>query len=219
VLACALLLAAGNTFAEGIRCTFGGIGIESDSLCVDVSASGLFDKEVLRGLKKGMTAGVEYQVQVWEKRPNWFDVLAFERIFRMKVSFDSWERKFRLARPDREDVLADEQGIEQQCGTVSRLKIGPRTRLKADASYRLVVRVVFQPMSMENVQEIKRWLSGEADNLNAKSIKTKKSPIKSAGDWMLGFLVNVSGFGDRIATSGSRIIEMENGMPVFRQGE
>jgi hypothetical protein len=216
-----LLFAAAAQWCEAQDAAFrfDSVRTERDSMSVDVSVDGLFDNETLRGLRKGMTAGIEYQIQIWEERKNWFDALVAERTIRMKIGYDAWERKYRLVRPDTADLVTDEQGMRRRCGSLSCFTVAPCRKLAPGRRYRLLAHAVFQPMSMENMAEIKRWLSGEADDLNAKSLKAKKSPVRSAGDWLLGLVVNVSGFGDRVTTTVSPVLVIENGEPVFLRGE
>jgi hypothetical protein len=56
------------------------------------------------------------------------------------------------------------------------------------------------------------------DDINAKSIKRSKSPWKSVGDWLLGFVVNVSGFGDREILATSPEIVLENDAVLLKPG-
>jgi hypothetical protein len=197
---------------------FESVLIESDSLRMDFAVDSLFSREVFRGLKKGMTAGLEYQVQLWEKRSGWFDMVVAETGQRMKIGYDNWERKFTVMHADRTLLFKNEEEAGRHCSRLTRFGITGKDQLKPARAYRIFVRVLFQPMSMENVEEIRRWLSGKADDLNAKSIKRSKSPLKSAGDWLLGFVVNVSGFGDREFTAESPEFTAENGVLVIVGG-
>jgi hypothetical protein len=197
---------------------FESVQIESDSLRMDFIVDSLFNREVFRGLKKGMTAGLEYQVQLWEKRSGWFDMVIAEAGMRMKIGYDNWERKFTVMHSDRTLLFMNEEDAGRHCSRLIRFRITGKNQLKPARAYRIFVRVLFQPMSIENVEEIRRWLSGKADDLNAKSIKRSKSPLKSAGDWLLGFVVNVSGFGDREFTAESAEFTVANGVLLI-QGE
>jgi hypothetical protein len=191
---------------------FESVRVETDSLRMDFKVDSLFNREVFRGLKKGMTAGLEYQVQLWEKRSGWFDMVIAETGIRMKIGYDNWERKFTVMQSDRTLLFMNDEEAGRHCSRLTRFRIAGMDQLKPTRAYRIFVRVLFQPMSMENVEEIRRWLSGKADDLNAKSIKRSKSPLKSAGDWLLGFVVNVSGFGDREFTAESPEFTLENGV-------
>jgi hypothetical protein len=201
--------------ARNTPCRFESVRIESDSLRMDFAVDSIFDREIFRGLKKGMTAGVEYQVQLWEKRSGWFDLVVVECGQRMKIGYDNWDRKYTVMRSEATNKFTDEREAGHQCSRLIRFPIAGRDQLKPGRAYRILVRVVFQPMSIENVQEIKRWLSGEVEDINAKSIKRSKSPLKSAGDWLLGFVVNVSGFGDRELSAESPEFAMRDGSVVF----
>ena len=183
---------------------------------MDFSVDSVFNREIFRGLKKGMTAGLEYQIQLWEKRRGWFDMAVAECGVRMKIGYDNWDRKFTVMQLDQTTRFADEEDAGRHCSRLIRFRIAGKDQLKPERTYRIFVRAVFQPMSIENVQEIRRWLSGKADDINAKSIKRSKSPLKSAGDWLLGFVVDVSGFGDREFTAESPEFALENGTITIR---
>ena len=206
-----------SAFAKDKPYRFESVRVETDSLRMDFAVDSIFDREIFRGLKKGMTAGVEYQVQLWEKRSGWFDLVVAECGLRMKIAYNNWDRKYTVMRSDVTKRFADEQEAGRQCSRLNGFPIAGRDQIKPGRAYRILVRVVFQPMSIENVQEIKRWLSGEVEDINAKSIKRSKSPLKSAGDWLLGFVVNVSGFGDRELAAESPEFAMEEGAVVIRE--
>jgi len=218
---CVRLLCLLSIFSASVRAgqkpyRFDSVLIESDSLRMDFIVDSLFNRDVFRGLKKGMTAGLEYQVQLWEKRRGWFDMVIAECGLRMKIGYDNWDRKYTVMRLDRTIRYSNEEEAGRNCSRLVRFRIVGKDRIKPERTYRIFVRVVFQPMSIENVEEIKRWLTGKAEDLNAKSIKKSKSPLRSAGDWLLGFVVNVSGFGDREFTAESPEFTAENGVLTIR---
>lgn len=180
--------------------------------------SGLFDRETFRSLRKGMTAGLEYQIQVWGERDGWFDAVIDETVLRMKLGYDNWERCYTVMRPGGTTRFQEDSAAERDCCRIRGVGLVRRDRLKPGRTYHVLVRAVFEPMSVESLHEIGRWLSGEVDDLNAKSLRRKHSPIQSAGDWLLGFVVNVSGFGDREFTAESPPLTVEDGAVRFRDG-
>ena len=158
----------------------------------------MFNKDVFQGLQKGMTAAVEYQIQLWKQQKNWVDQLVTETTYRMKIGYDAWERRYVLMRATGESVFLDEDGVWEQCARLSAFPLLEAGKLEPERRYRIVIRITFQPMSMENVEDIKRWLSGEAEGINPTAIRTDQSPLKKAGDWLLNLVVNLSGFGDKV---------------------
>jgi hypothetical protein len=216
-LLCLLMVFSASANAKQKAYRFESILIENDSLRMDFTVDSVFNRDIFRGLKKGMTAGLEYQVQLWEKRSGWFDMAVAECGIRMKIGYDNWDRKFTVMQLDQTTRFANEEDAGRHCSRLTHFWITGKDQIKPKRQYRIFVRVVFQPMSIENVEEIKRWLSGKVDDLNAKSIKRSKSPLKSAGDWLLGFVVNVSGFGDREFTAESPEFALENGVVAIRE--
>lgn len=215
-LACLLFL-AGRTDAG--QCRFDSVAVSGDSVIVGFEMSGLFDRETFRSLRKGMTAGLEYQIQVWGERDGWFDAVVDETVLRMKLGYDNWERCYTVTRPGGTARFQEDSAAERDCCRIRGIGLVRRDRLKPGRTYHILVRMVFEPMSVESLHEIGRWLSGEVDDLNAKSLRRKRSPVKSAGDWLLGFVVNLSGFGDREFTAESPPLVVENGNVRFRAGE
>ncbi|MDM7925830.1 MAG: DUF4390 domain-containing protein [bacterium] len=211
-LACLLLL-AGRT--DAAQCRFDSVAVSGDSVIVGFEMSGLFDRETFRSLRKGMTAGLEYQIQVWGDRDGWFDAVVDEKVLRMKLGYDNWERCYTVMRPGGTARFQEDTAAERNCCRIRGIGLVRRDRLKPGRTYHILVRMVFEPMSVESLHEIGRWLSGEVDDLNAKSLSRKRSPVKSAGDWLLGFVVNLSGFGDREFTAESPPLIVENGNVRF----
>lgn len=217
VVLSALLLLSGR--AGAAQCRFDSVRVESDTVVVGFEMTGLFDRETFRSLKKGMTAGLEYQVQVWGERDGWFDAVVAETVLRMKLGYDNWERCYTVMRPAETARFQEDTAAERNCCRLRGIGLVRRDRLKPGRTYHILVRAVFEPMSVESLHEIGRWLSGEVDDLNAKSLTRKRSPVKSAGDWLLGFVVNVSGFGDREFTAESPPLVLRNGTVLLQAGE
>ena len=182
---------------------FGQISIEKDTLKINFQVFDLFNKEMLQGLQKGMTAAIEYQIQIWRERPRWVDQLIAERIIRRKVNFDQWEKRYVLATSPEEQQFMSEHRIRERCSQLVDIPIVPSSKLTIGDQYIIAMKIVIQPMSVENYQEIRRWLAGEVKEINPKAIRTTKSPGKKAGNWLLGLVLNLTGFGDRIITAKS----------------
>jgi hypothetical protein len=199
-------------------CRFDSVTVERDTVVVGFSVEGLFDRETFRSLKKGMTAGLEYQVQLWGERDGWFDAVVAESVMRMKLGYDNWERRYTVMRSAGTARFQEDSAAEHDCCRIPAVRLVRRDRLKPGRTYHILVRAVFEPMSVESIHEIGRWLTGEVDDLNAKSIRRQRSPVKSAGDWLLGFVVNVSGFGDREFTAESPPLLLKNGTVVLQAG-
>ena len=174
---------------------------------------------MLQGLQKGMTAAIEYQIQIWKERPRWVDQLLAERIIRMKVNFDQWEKRYVLATRPEERQFMTEDRIRERCSRLVDIPFVPAAKLSIGDQYVIAVKIVLQPMSVENYQEIRRWLAGEMKEINPKAIRTTKSPGKKAGNWLLGLILNLTGFGDRVITAKSPSFIWKNESVIFENEE
>lgn len=207
--------ASGLTGAKQYQ--FQNIKIEEGVLVFDFELLHLFNEDVLKGLRKGMTAAIEYRVQLWEERRYWFDRMVLEKTNRMKIGYDNWEKCYVLMRPQETPVLLGEEHIQDQCSRWNGYRIAEHDQLKTGNRYVIVVKAVLQPMSVDNYEEIKRWLAGEVRDLNPKALKSSESPDEKAGDWLLGLVLNLTGFGDRVITAKSPAFWLENGTVIIEK--
>jgi len=219
IVACCLfsiiLLLPISGLAKKKKHHFGEIKGEKGVLLINFQINDLFQKKVIQGLQKGMTAAIEYQIQLWKERPHWADQLVAEEIIRMKVNFDNWERRYVLDTPREEPRLLNEDRIREQCSQLIDFPLAPLEKLVPGSKYTVAVKAILQPMSIESYQEIKRWLAGEVKEINPKAIKSSKSPGKKAGNWLLGLVLNLTGFGDRVITAKSSVFTWRDGAVVF----
>ncbi|HEX9935233.1 MAG TPA: DUF4390 domain-containing protein [bacterium] len=188
---------------KGQNWRFNEIHVKDGRLRIHFYIGTLFNRDVFSSLHKGMTAAVEYQVQLWKEQVHWADQLVAEEFCRMKIAYDGWEKRYAITFRDGSVVLVNEDGVWEHCAKLNGYPILDAEKLEPNRRYRIVIKVTFQPMSIENVQDIKRWLSGEAEGLPSSEPSTSKAPLKKAGDWMLGLVVNLSGFGDKVVIAKS----------------
>lgn len=201
-----LLFSAGSlSNARGKPWSFGPVRVKGDHLVFNFKAGNLVDEQILRGLRRGMTAAIEYQVQLWKKNNRWMDELVSESLVRLKVTYDNWEKKYLVLLGKNRPHWLAEESVRDRCSNLTDFPAGRLEDLRDGSQYYIKIRVLLRPMSIENYQEIKQWLTGEMKDIDSKSIAKSKSPGKKAGNWFLGLVLNLTGFGDRTVTAkGSR---------------
>ena len=69
------------------------------------------------------------------------------------------------------------------------------------------------PISIENYKEIQRWIVGEAKEIDTKVIKQPKK----AGNWVLGVVLNLSGFGDQVINARSQSFLIDSNKLIFNK--
>ena len=209
------LLIPNSGLPRGKNYRSGEFKIENGQLLANFHVRDLLNTDVIKALQKGMTAAVEYEVQIWRDRSGWVNQLVVENRFRMKVSYDAWERRFILAERRGEYRLMNEDRVREKCSELIDFPLTPVENLDENGRYFVTVKVVLQPMSVESYNEIKRWLAGEVKELHPKAIKQTRDPGKKAGDWLMGLVLNLTGFGDRVINAKSASFTWENGQIIL----
>ncbi|MBN2102841.1 DUF4390 domain-containing protein [bacterium] len=212
-----ILSAAPITQARQVRIDFDTLYVESQTLMGSLHIHNLLDKQSIKALRKGMTAIIEYRAQIWHEKNRWVKSMIHERYRRLKINYNHWERKYQVFFQDGQSRLYEEQELIDYCQQLSAFKIIDIHSLTEGYRYRVVAQVLFRPMSMENIQELKQWLSGEADEFDPGDIKISKSPWKKAGDWILNVFVNLTGFGDQVITGKSPLFYLTNGQLLLEE--
>lgn len=211
-----LLISAGHAESAGIR--FDSLRVESQTVVGNVRIHELMDKEIMRGLRKGMTAVIEYRVQVWQEKSRFIKSLVHEQFRRIKINFDHWERKYQVQLKEDRIRLFDETELMEYCQHLHAFQMIRTDKLEYGCRYRIVVQASVKPMSVENMKELKQWLSGEADDFDPKDIRISKSPWKKTGDWVLNVFINLMGLGDHVLTGTSSGFYVADGYLLRDEG-
>jgi hypothetical protein len=198
------------------RVVFDSLSVDSGTLIGTLHIDHMIDKQTMNGLRKGMTAIIEYRIQIWHAKNRWVKTPIHERVRRFKINYDHWENKYAVFDREGESQLFDEKDLVDYCQHLPRFKIGSLDILKPDRVYRLVAQIMIKPMSVENLEELKHWLSGEAGELDTRDIQLKRSPLKKVGDWAMRVLVNLTGFGDRIIEGRSPLFTVTNDTLILK---
>jgi len=199
------------------RYHFGEIKATDGHIVINFELRKLFSAELLDGLKKGITAGIEYKVQLWKDRSRWFDQMLIEKTYRMKVSFKSWDKRYTVVTGNGQTVSLNEDRFCQKCSCLDDFQIIEVKKLNPETKYYIAIKVVISPISVENYQEIKQWLTGEVKKLKSNPAKSSESSGKKAGDWLLNLVLNLTGFGDQTITARSSVFLWKNSMAVYNK--
>lgn len=202
ILVLILLLTSGLS-AKDKKALFHDIRAESGQVTAHLEVVELLDDDLIQGLQKGMTAALEYQVQLWEERTGWADRLLEERYHRMKLAFDPWSKRFTVETREGPPLLLSEEALRQRCADLESLRVAPLDMLEKDKSYYIGVRIILKPVSMESMEEISKWLGGEVKAIDPKAVIQAQPSTKKTSRWLMGLVLNITGFGDRVITAKS----------------
>ncbi len=178
-----------------------------ESLWVEARMSDLFSPRVEESLSRGMPARVQLRAELWRKRTAWFDKLEASTDGQFRVQFDAWARVYRVQR--RGSPIALVGSLDSLRSELSRpiaMQFSPATRLQSGGRYYVAVYATVQPLSVEDVEQLEGWLSGEVDTQRGEGFGAITELPRS----MFDAVRNFAGFGDQRARALS--VEFDDGI-------
>lgn len=179
------------------------VKINLDRLLLDFCVEGIIDQKAVEGLQNGLTSTIEYQIQLWEQRSGWVNNLITSRDVRMKVFFDNWENKYKIISSEEERTTSSLETVREKCSQFKNIEVVLLDKLKKKKKYFITVKAILRPLSVENYQEIKNWISGQAKNLELKQLDDTEQQEKKVTGGMFKIFLALTGFGDRVVSGKS----------------
>ena len=170
-----------------------------------------FSDRISQTVDRGMPVTVVVTVDIWQERSGWFDRLVGEQQVVLRAYRNSWSDDFTLRR-DREPerTLADLATLESEIARPMRVRAVPLARLATGERYYAIVQVAVKPLTVEDLEAVEQWLSGEAK----RSGKPGPGSIAKLPRYLVGILANLSGFGDEVGRWRSGTFTLES-LPVL----
>lgn len=151
-----VLLAVIPSTADEIR-----VGRSDDQLTVGFGLDRVLGEEVLESLRSGLPSRVRHRVQVWQQRSTLWDRQVLERQRGFRVVFDLIEETYDLF--DEAGLLEtnlDLPELEERLAEMPPAPLCELERLDEGDRYYVVVEIVVEPLSVEEVRDLERWLQG-----------------------------------------------------------
>ena len=210
----------------GMRVIIDSLYVEDGALRVDFHCDSAVTVKLLDGLRRGLTASVSYHLQLWHKR--WFSDLIAERRLEWKATFDHWEQKYVVIANGERRLTSSAVTVREKWTKHQALWLIETSRLQPGRDYYLAIEAFLEPVSKENLREIRGWLAGEvrgsktttaADSAGQKgddeSRPLNAAPPDSTAERpgvklrLLETLMNLIGFGGKKARARSAIFQIE----------
>lgn len=168
--------------------------LTNGSLWVQVTIADPFSSRIQESLSRGMPARLQLHAELWRRRSGWFDRM--ERSFdaELRMRYDVALEGYRLERTNASPYLVST--VDSLAWVVSRPMMLPIARVDAlqpDARYYVAVTATLKPLSVEDVQEIEGWLSGEVQTQGGSGFGVITGLPRSLFDAVRNF----AGFGDQ----------------------
>ena len=171
-----------------------------DWVAVSLRTTRVLSPRVRDSLERGMPATVRLSVDLWKVRPGWFDQMVRTERAEFRVARNAWSDEYQMVRQAGPLVtLLDLDDVERELERPTRVRVLPVAGLDPGARYYAIARVEVKPLTVEDIEEVERWLSGEAKRVG----KPGPGSIARLPAYMIGVLANLSGLGDETATHRS----------------
>lgn len=179
-------------------------------LWTDVRITGLLPARVAESLGRGMPARVQLHAELWRSRSGWFDRLESGLDAEARIRFEVWNREYVMER--RGSPAQRFESLDSLRTAVERplaLRVAETARLQPGGRYYVVVTVTLKPLSVEDVEEVEGWLSGEVDAKRSAGLGVITELPRALFDAVRNF----SGFGDLRARAISETFAIADASP------
>lgn len=197
--------------AAGKRVIIDSVKINTEKLLLDFHVEEIIDEKVAEGLLKGLTSTIEYQVELWEKKGGLINHLVAQQDIRMKVFYDNWEHKYVIMSAEEKRLTSSIETVKEKCSLVQNYEVITIDKLKSKNSYFFNIKVVLRPLSIENYQEIRHWLSGRAKNFKLDDLDDTEQQEKKLKGGLFKMFLALTGFGDRVISGKCDDFKIQDG--------
>ncbi|MEE4312320.1 MAG: hypothetical protein V2J62_10685 [candidate division KSB1 bacterium] len=180
------------------------VNIHGSYLAVDFRGEGILEDKITEGLRKGRTSTLEYKIQLWGKTNGLLNRLITEKEIRIKTFYDFWEEKFVILTPDEQRLTRSMKTVRKRCTEFTNFRIASVKDMNEDMTYFLIIEVILRPLSVENYEEIRKWLSGEVKDIDLKEMSDPEKQETGLKNSLLRTFMTITGFGDRVIKGESK---------------
>ena len=189
---------------------------DSEMLFIDFHAEGLIDDKISEGLLKGRTSTLEYKVQLWGKKAGILNQLIHENYIRFKLSYDFWDKKYVVLSQKESRMTTSIETVRDKTSEFFDHPMIDCKKLNSEIQYVLSIEANLKPLSVENYEEIKSWLSGEIKDIDIKKVDDPKNQEQGVKSGVLRMFMAITGFGDKIINGKSRPFIVEGKKVSFK---
>lgn len=196
--------------ARALELEVGTPHLRGSYLWIDARLTNLFEDPVVRSLSRGMPATLQLHVELWRRRTAWFDRMEGSFDASVRIRYEVWNDWYRIERSGGPSAtLASLDSVRALLERPIELPARRAALLEHGARYFVVVTATVTPLSVEDVQEMEGWLSGEVESHRQAGLGVFAELPRSLFDTVRNF----TGFGDRHARAESAVFVLEGLRP------
>jgi hypothetical protein len=176
---------------------------DDDQLLLDWTLRAVFDAEVERSLRSGLPARLRVKVELWRDRTTFWDQHVLTQVLDHRILFDLLDERFEVIDESGERVLSrpELEEVEEVLGSESAFPLCPLDEISPERRFYVVLDVRVEPLSVEEIRDLERWLRGSL------SSRSERSGFSGISRHLVGVLKSQVGLGEKrtvVRTPGFR---------------
>lgn len=197
-LACAvsLALAGSSAPARALDLTLSAPRERDGRLVIDARPSQVFDSRIAESLARGMPATLVLHAELWRDRRGWFDRHESHVDASVRIRYEVWSDTYLIERLGAEPIVV--RSVDSVATVLQRpwsMAVARVGQLSATSRYYVTLTATLRPLSVEDLEEVEGWLSGEVGTSRRSGFGVVTEIPRSIFDAVR----NVAGFGDQKA--------------------
>lgn len=188
LLVCSVLALVAGGARAGVSVR---VSAEDGTVYADARETGLFEPDLDTSLRSGLPARVRVDIVLYERRAALWDREVLRHSWRVSVLFDVLEERYTVL-DDNDGVLlevGDLAGVEEFVGGLELWPLCALADLDAGREHYVGVEFRIEPLSVEEVRDLERWLRGNV---------RQGARLSDVPGQLVGILRNQLGLGDRL---------------------
>jgi hypothetical protein len=196
-LACALTACLmGPARARALDLAMAAPRARDGRVLIEAHPGSALNARVAGSLARGMPATLQIHAELWRDRRAWFDRLESSADASVRIRYDVWSDTYLIERIGAEPIVVG--SADSVSAVLERpwlIPIGRIGELNTNANYYVVLTATLRPLTVEDLEEVEGWLSGEVGTTKKSGFGVVTEIPRSVFDAVR----NVAGFGDQKA--------------------
>ena len=172
---------------------------------VEAHPTEVLGSRVAESLARGMPATLVLHAELWRDRRGWFDRLESSTDASVRIRYEVWSNSYLLERIGAAPIVV---GTVDSVATVLQrpwlMAVGRVGQLTTRSGYYVVLTATLRPLSVEDLEEVEGWLSGEVGSKSGFGVVTEIPRT------IFDTVRNVAGFGDQKARAISAVFGLRD---------
>ena len=202
VLVFVLCCVASGAWAESIDLQ---VYRDDDRLLSDWDVQSVLSRDVVESVRSGLPALVRVRLELWRQRSTLWDQLVLERQLEFRVLYDLLDERFEVIDEGGDRLLSTDslEELHELLGGEQAFPLCALEELSENRRYYLVMDLRIEPLSLEEIRDLERWLRGSLG-----SSGRDKRAVGAFPRQLFGVLKSRVGLGERRRTERGEVFRL-----------